>query len=80
MEVTRNRIGQDVEHVVDGDDVQHARDLFGALVSTDLMRPCATVLRKILACSIPGSRMVWMYSARPVTLSRLSSRGTERPT
>ena len=29
-----------------------------ALVSIDLMLPCATVLRKIFPCSIPGSRMV----------------------
>ena len=54
--------------------------VFAALTSTDLMRPCATVLRKSLACSMPGSRMVWTYSARPVTLSRDSRRGTERPT
>src|SRR6516164_3475414 len=51
---------------------------FAACVSIDLVRPCATVLRKILACSMPGSRMVWVYSARPVTLSRASSRGSER--
>ncbi len=50
-----------------------------ALMSIDLMRPWATVLRKILACSMPGRRMVWVYSARPVTLSRASSRGSERP-
>src|SRR6516225_1278067 len=53
---------------------------FAALVSIDLMRPCATVLRKIFPCSMPGSRMVWVYSARPVTLSRASRRGSERPT
>src|SRR5262245_537384 len=53
---------------------------FAALVSIDLMRPCATVLRKILACSMPGSRMRWVYSARPVTFSRASSLGRERPT
>src|SRR6202023_2464356 len=52
---------------------------FAALVSTDLMRPCATVERKILPCSMPGSRIRWVYSARPVTFSRASSRGTERP-
>src|SRR5437870_5651798 len=28
---------------------------------------------------MPGNRMVWVYSARPVTLSRPSRRGTERP-
>src|SRR5262245_3578648 len=28
---------------------------------------------------MPGSRMLWTYSARPVTLSRPSVRGTERP-
>src|SRR5215472_16376895 len=44
------------------------------------MRPCATVLRKIFPCSIPGSRRVWVYSARPVTFSRASRRGNERPT
>src|SRR5688500_15457614 len=43
------------------------------------MRPCGTVLRNSFATSMPGSRMVWTYSARPVTLSRLSVRGTERP-
>src|SRR4029450_3206979 len=43
------------------------------------MRPCGTVLRKILAVSIPGSRIVWVYSARPLTLACASSRGTERP-
>ena len=53
---------------------------FAALVSIDLIWPCATVLRNSLACSMPGSRMVWVYSARPVTLSRPSRRGTERPT
>src|SRR5215470_11471545 len=51
-----------------------------ALVSIERMRPCATVLRKIFPCSMPGSRMVWVYSARPVTLSRASRRGSERPT
>ena len=50
-----------------------------ALVPIDLIMPCATVLRKSLATSIPGSRIVSTYSARPVTLSRPSSRGTERP-
>src|SRR5262245_17837983 len=29
---------------------------------------------------MPGRRIVWVYSARPVTLSRASSRGSERPT
>src|SRR5579864_1113735 len=52
---------------------------FAALVSIDLMRPCATVERKILPCSMPGSRIRWVYSARPVTFSRPSRRGTERP-
>src|SRR5215208_3559755 len=43
------------------------------------MRPCVTVLRNSFATSIPGRRIVWTYSARPVTLSRLSVRGSERP-
>src|SRR5687767_14767521 len=51
-----------------------------AATSMRLMRPCATVLRKILPYSIPGSRRLCTYSARPVTLSHDSSRGTERPT
>ena len=50
-----------------------------ALVSIDLIKPWATVLRNILATSMPGSRMLWTYSARPVTLSRPSVRSTERP-
>src|SRR5262245_54444155 len=29
---------------------------------------------------MPGNRMVWVYSARPVTFSRASRRGNERPT
>src|SRR5256885_11081060 len=29
---------------------------------------------------MPGSRRLWTYSARPVTLSHDSRRGTERPT
>jgi hypothetical protein len=33
---------------------------FAALVSIDLMRPCATVLRKTLPLSMPGNRMVCM--------------------
>src|SRR5438067_13296868 len=45
-----------------------------------LMRPCATLLRKILPWSIPGRRRWCPYSARPVTLSQDSRRGTERPT
>src|SRR5580658_763434 len=52
---------------------------FAADVSIDLMRPCATVERKILPYSMPGSRIRCVYSARPVTLSRPSRRGTERP-
>src|ERR1700730_7136499 len=48
-------------------------------VSTDLMRPGGTVERKILPYSMPGSRIRWVYSARPVTFSRASSRGIERP-
>src|SRR6185436_5683112 len=51
-----------------------------AATSTCLMRPCATLLRKIFPYSIPGSRRLCTYSARPVTLSHDSSRGTERPT
>src|SRR6188508_133095 len=51
-----------------------------AATSTCLMRPCATLLRKIFPYSIPGSRKLCTYSARPVTLSHDSSRGTERPT
>ena len=66
-------------HVVDGDDVQHARHLLRRAGVDRLDRPCATVLRNSFATSMPGSRMVWMYSARPVTLSRPSRRGTERP-
>src|SRR5579871_402041 len=50
-----------------------------ALVSIDLMRPCGTVLRNTLPCSMPGSRIRCVYSARPVTFSRASRRGTERP-
>src|SRR3979490_1292465 len=50
-----------------------------ALVSIDLIRPCATVLRKILPYSMPGRRRLWVYSARPETLSRASRRGSERP-
>src|SRR5580700_1330347 len=50
-----------------------------AAVSIDLMRPCGTVERKILPYSMPGSRIRWVYSARPVTFSRASSRGIERP-
>jgi hypothetical protein len=50
-----------------------------ARVSTDLILPCGTVLRNSLACSIPGSRIVCVYSARPVTLSRPSTRSTDRP-
>ena len=53
--------------------------LFATLVSTDLIFPCATVLRNNLAYSMPGTRMVCVYSARPVTLSRLSNRNTELP-
>src|SRR5688572_6593934 len=51
-----------------------------AAVSMRLMRPWATLERKILAYSIPGRRRLCTYSARPVTLSHDSSRGTERPT
>src|SRR6188508_2985757 len=51
-----------------------------AATSTCLMRPCATLLRKIFPYSIPGSRKLCTYSARPVALSHDSSRGTERPT
>src|SRR5437763_13856547 len=45
-----------------------------------LIRPCATLERKILPYSIPGRRRLWTYSALPVTLSHDSRRGTERPT
>src|SRR5688500_1627569 len=51
-----------------------------AAVSMRLMRPCATLERKIFAYSIPGKRRLCTYAARPVTLSHDSSRGTERPT
>src|SRR5713226_6992925 len=50
-----------------------------ALVSIDLMRPWATVERNTLPYSIPGKRRLWVYSARPVTFSRASSLGSERP-
>src|SRR5262245_64302348 len=45
-----------------------------------LMRPCEMVLRKILPYSMPGRRRLWTYSARPVTFSQDSRRGTARPT
>src|SRR5262245_20021544 len=45
-----------------------------------LIRPCATLERKILPYSIPGRRRLCTYSALPATLSHDSSRGTERPT
>ena len=51
-----------------------------ARVSIARMRPCASVLRKIFPCSMPGTARLWTYSARPVTLSRVSSRGMDRPT
>src|ERR1019366_4343059 len=51
-----------------------------ALVSMDNSRPCGTVLRKILQYSIPGRRRLCVYSARPLTLARASSRGIARPT
>src|SRR6185436_19019844 len=51
-----------------------------AATSIRLMRPCATLLRKIFPYSIPGKRRLCTYSARPVTLSHDSRRGTERPT
>src|SRR5687767_15609118 len=51
-----------------------------ALTSMRLMRPWAMLLRKIFPYSIPGRRRLCTYSARPVTLSQDSRRGTERPT
>src|SRR4051812_15862221 len=48
--------------------------------SMRLIRPCATVLRTILPYSMPGRRRLCTYSARPVTFSHDSSRGSERPT
>ena len=75
------RVGDTFLHVVAGDDAKHAGQLLAPRsLSIDLMRPCATVLRKIFAYSMPGRRMLWTYSARPVTLARPSRRGTERPT
>ena len=57
--------------VVAGDDAVHARRApRAALTSMRLMRPCATVLRKILPYSMPGRRRLCTYSARPVTLAR----------
>src|SRR2546427_4823133 len=53
---------------------------FAPPASMDLMRPCATVLRKIFPNSMPGKRMVWVYSASPLTLACASRRGNERPT
>src|SRR6202049_2464330 len=52
---------------------------WAALVSMWRMRPCGTVLRAIFAHSMPGRRRLWTYSARPVTLARASTRGSERP-
>src|ERR1700740_1856 len=52
---------------------------FAARVSIALMRLCGTVERNTLPCSMPGSRIRCVYSARPVTFSRASRRGTERP-
>src|SRR5215216_765746 len=49
-------------------------------VSIFLMRPCATLERKILPYSMAGRRRLWTYSALPVTFSQDSRRGTERPT
>ena len=51
-------IGDHLADVVGGEHAMNAGNLFAALVSIDLIRPCATVLRKIFPCSIPGSRMV----------------------
>src|SRR5262245_61720962 len=51
-----------------------------AATSMRLMRPWATVERKIFPYSMPGRRRLCTYSARPVTFSHDSRRGTERPT
>ena len=72
-------IGDDFNDILRGDDAKTPGIFFAALVSIDLMRPCATVERKILPCSMPGRRIRCVYSARPVTFSRASRRGTERP-
>src|SRR5437899_510135 len=53
---------------------------WAALTSRRLILPCATLLRKILPHSMPGRRRLWTYSARPVTFSQDSRRGSERPT
>src|SRR4051812_2615271 len=45
-----------------------------------LMRAWGTVLRFILACSMPGRRTSPAYCAAPVTLARMSERRTELPT
>src|SRR5690242_12083783 len=44
------------------------------------MRACASVQRLIFACSIPGSLTSPAYCAVPVTLARMSERGTALPT
>src|SRR5262245_11779293 len=51
-----------------------------AATSMRLLRPWATVERKIFPYSMPGRRRLCTYSARPVTFSHDSRRGTERPT
>src|SRR5579859_1280280 len=48
--------------------------------SIRLMRACATVLRLIFACSMPGSFTSPAYCAAPVTLARMSERRTGLPT
>ena len=73
------RIGDDFDDILRGNARKTPGISRAALTSSDLIRPCATVLRKILAWSMPGSRIKWVYSARPVTFSRASRRGTERP-
>ncbi len=66
--------------VLAGDDPVHAGKRPRRAGVDARMRPCGTVLRTILPCSMPGRRRPCMYSARPVTLARASSRGMLRPT
>ena len=61
--------------LADGMEVLGA-DLANGLLSIDLIRPWATVERNMRPNSMPGSRRLWVYSARPVTFSRASSRGS----
>src|SRR5215831_16868870 len=80
MRVRRKSIGGISDTSADVHTATTPGNLSAALVSIDMMRPCAWAERTRRMCNMRGKATSAAKAPRPVTNGRSSRRGTERPT